>query len=437
DAFTAPHARVLLKSRGDDGQTYYELTHEALIEHWPTLRGWLQTEEEDDRFRATLDQDAEQWEKESLQQQDKPAEWSKLEPEHLRRGQLWRKTGQWLARHNVPLASRTSDYVERCRVFARVQRKRRVAIFLAAFMALALLLAGTWGWVGYSYSARLSIRKVVDHEGRPIPGHDISLYTGEVGSTGTELAKWRRWFLEPGITYWVKVKAKGYWERDIQLPILGLGEKYGLEAKLLSTNPADIDLPKMQLIESGCFTMGSSRDDQTAYSNEKPAHEVCVEKDFKIGSYEVTFEQYEWFTTATYRDLPSDDGWGQGKQPVINVDWGDARDYAAWLSKQTGKPYRLPTEAEWEYAAKSGSKGHTWSGTPDESALGNYAWYNKNSNGQTHPVGEKLPNGFGLYDMSGNAWEWVQDCWHDSFEDKGRPDDGAAWETGGDCGRRV
>lgn len=121
---------------------------------------------------------------------------------------------------------------------------------------------------------------------------------------------------------------------------------------------------------------------------------------------------------------------------MINVSWGEAVEFAEWLSKRTGKRYRRPTEAEWEYAARVGTKTR-WSFGDEEGDLGGYAWDWGNSGGMTHPVGEKDPNPWGLHDVYGNVLEWVRDCWHDSYE--GAPVDGLAWEEGegGDCGQRV
>jgi len=118
---------------------------------------------------------------------------------------------------------------------------------------------------------------------------------------------------------------------------------------------------------------------------------------------------------------------------VINVSWDDAQRYVAWLSKITGKPYRLLSEAEWEYAARAGATTR-YSFGDDEAMLDQYAWYSGNSINRVHPVGLKTPNAFGVFDMHGNVWEWVEDCYHDDYE--GAPVDGAAWRTG-DCGARV
>jgi formylglycine-generating enzyme required for sulfatase activity len=163
---------------------------------------------------------------------------------------------------------------------------------------------------------------------------------------------------------------------------------------------------------------------------------VVTIKPFSMAKYEVTFDQYKRFAIATKRPLPHDQDWGRGRRPVINVSWDDAKAYAIWLSQATGKRYRLPTESEWEYAARSVVKNRDdiWAGTSDESQLKDYAVYAAN---RTEPVGSKQPNALGLYDMSGNVWEWVEDCWHENYQ--GAPTDGSAWleAGGGDCGPRV
>lgn len=157
-------------------------------------------------------------------------------------------------------------------------------------------------------------------------------------------------------------------------------------------------------IPAGSFIMGDTS--ATANSDEKPLHSVSLDA-FRISSTEVTFAQYDAFCDSTHRKRASDYGWGRGNRPVIWVTYKDATDYCAWLAKQIGADtVRLPTEAEWEYAARGGAAVIKFAGTDDINQLANYAWFSGSS---TQPVASKLPNAFGLYDMSGNAWEWCLD----------------------------
>src|SRR5262249_18280775 len=128
--------------------------------------------------------------------------------------------------------------------------------------------------------------------------------------------------------------------------------------------------PEMVVIPAGTFQMGDN-----GHDSERPVHTVQINRPFAMGRYEVTFEEYDRFASATGFELPDDTGWGRGQRPVINVSWSDAVEYAKWLSAQTSKHYRLPTEAEWEFAARSGGKKERWAGTSREEELVEYAWY--------------------------------------------------------------
>jgi formylglycine-generating enzyme required for sulfatase activity len=148
----------------------------------------------------------------------------------------------------------------------------------------------------------------------------------------------------------------------------------------------------------------------------------------------VTFTEYDHFCDAMKREKPGDVGWGRGKRPVINVSWRDATLYCDWLAKETGQPYRLPSEAEWEYACRAGTTTRYAFGdaiTPKD------ANYSESKLGKTTEVGSYPPNAWGLYDMHGNVWEWVEDVWHESYE--GAPVDCAAWtdSEGKSSSRRV
>ncbi len=160
-------------------------------------------------------------------------------------------------------------------------------------------------------------------------------------------------------------------------------------------------------VKGGTFTMGASDDDEDASSEEKPAHEVTL-SDFYISKYEVTQEQWVEVMGSNPSNVKGD------SLPVERVGWNEVQRFITKLNEMTGKEYRLPTEAEWEYAARGGnkSKGYKYSGSDDVDEV---AWYSGNSGGTTHPIGMKLPNELGLYDMTGNVFEWCSD-WYGSYE---------------------
>jgi formylglycine-generating enzyme required for sulfatase activity len=197
--------------------------------------------------------------------------------------------------------------------------------------------------------------------------------------------------------------------------------------------------PEMVVIPAGSFRMGDVRgDDVQGDKDEVPVRTVTIQKPFAIGRYEVTFEEYDQFAMATNRKLTSDEGWGKGRQPAIYVKWDDAMKYAEWLSEKTGKRYRLPTEAEWEYAARAGTETIFWWGDQLKSGMANCKGCDTRWGGkQTSPVGSFPPNPFGLYDTAGNVGEWVEDCWHENYNNA--PTDGSAWleANGGHCLQRV
>ena len=174
-------------------------------------------------------------------------------------------------------------------------------------------------------------------------------------------------------------------------------------------------------IPGDTFMMGSPETEKERFESEGPLHEVRV-KDFYMGKYPVTNEEYGRFLEEN-PDIPEPKYWAdrafnQPKQPVVGVSWEDAAAYAGWAGLE------LPSESQWEYACRAKTRTRFYTGDLEED-LDRAGWYEKNSGGRHHPVGEKIPNGFGLYDMHGNVWEWVQDHWHGNYE--GAPDDGRSW----------
>lgn len=223
-------------------------------------------------------------------------------------------------------------------------------------------------------------------------------------------------------------KARGYIKSA-----LGTGEANPQRVSSLQTKiqQSAIDVPQMLNIQGGRFQMGdlSGAGDR----DEQPVRWVQM-KPFRLSKFEVTFAQYDVYVEQTGAKKPSDEGWGRGHRPVINVSHQDAKGYIRWLNAATGRRFRLPSEAEWEYAARAGSATqYAWGGAIGEGRANCDGCSNRQSFEQTTVVGRFAPNAWGLYDMHGNVWEWVEDRYHPSYN--GAPSDGRAWSSGGDASR--
>ncbi len=232
------------------------------------------------------------------------------------------------------------------------------------------------------------------------------------------------------------------------------------------------DCPEMVVVPSGSYEMGSPSHEDGRQDDEGPVHRVTIPEPFAVGVYEVTRGEWSRFVSSTGYSPGSScwtyeggewkertgrswrsPGFAQGDgHPVVCVSWGDAQSYVDWLSQETGAEYRLLSESEWEYAARGGTATSRFWGQTEvgqcrhangaDRALKNryrdWEWpVSSYDDGHVHtsPAGSFRPNDYGLYDVMGNAWEWVEDCWHDSYS--GAPSDSRAWTTGGDCARRV
>lgn len=237
-------------------------------------------------------------------------------------------------------------------------------------------------------------------------------------------------FVDPGA-----IAAGQYRWRTAMDPTVLTVEGRAKAATLGSDFKECANCPVMIVIPAGKFMMGSPENEADRNASEGPQHEVTIAKPFAVSKFEVTFE--EWDACVARAACPRvADSWGRGEMPVINVSWSLAKQYVAWLSQLTRKEYRLLTESEWEYAARAGANTrYSWG---DDPSMGN-----ANCNGcgsrwdsqQTAPVGSLRPNAWGLYDMHGNVWEWVEDSWHENYD--GAPTDGSAWLLGGDPSYRV
>ena len=229
----------------------------------------------------------------------------------------------------------------------------------------------------------------------------------------------------------------------------------GVETSGGQTGADCAECPQMVVIPAGSFEMGSPESEEGRYANEGPAHRVEIGEPLAVGVYEVTRDEYGafvsetghaggtscWVFTGSEWKEREGAGWRNpgysqtGREPVVCVNWEDAQAYVGWLSGKTGEWYRLLSEAEWEYAARGGSGTRYWWGDEIGSGRANCEgcgsrWDDK----QTAPVGSFRANGYGLYDVHGNVWEWMQDCWNDNYG--GAPTDGKVWKSG-DCSHRV
>jgi formylglycine-generating enzyme required for sulfatase activity len=282
-------------------------------------------------------------------------------------------------------------YVVASRKRARMSQRLWRSVLASTFTLMAAIILGLIGWINQDYL----------------------------------VAQWRWWTVT-----WPYARA------NVRPYVLSTAKEQALKSGDSFKECAQ-DCPEMVVVPAGSYTMGGPA------NIEQPQHTVTFAKSFAVSKYEMTFADWDACVSGGgcngYR--PSDLSWGRGEQPVINVDWHDAQQYAAWLSQVTGKTYRLLSESEYEYAARAGTTtAYPWG---DRIKLIGYAMANCNGcgsqwdNKRTAPVGSFPYNEFGLYEMVGNVWEWTEDCSHSNYN--GAPTDGSAWleDTGGDCSAHV
>jgi formylglycine-generating enzyme required for sulfatase activity len=366
--------RLVVRKGAADGGVV-EVAHEALFREWARLRSWLEPERARLEALRSLQVDAANWERSG-----KNADFL-----NHREGRL---AEAWTLSENAGFAkrliARDRDYLAACRVAEQTaHRARRRTLMLIGTLVLTLAGAGV-GW-------------------------------------------WKQDFL----------REQYYWRRILGPSVLTAEQEKEKVAKPGSDfKECATGCPTMVVVPGGTFVMGSPASEEHRYQDQGPQHEVTITKPFAVGKTEVTFAEWDACVAAGACTKASDGAWGRGNQPVINVSWDDAKQYVAWLSRITGKEYRLLTEAEWEYAARAGTTTtYSWG---DDSGKGNAncsGCGSKWDGEQTSPIGSFKANAFGLNDMHGNVFEWVEDFWHTSYE--GAPVDGTAWLKGGEASLRV
>jgi len=369
--------RLLVKS-GDS----VEVTHEAIFRGWPRFQRWLVPEREHLETLRGLESAAALWSR-----RDHDPEYLTHRGRRLAEARALTQVDNY--RVQLDRNSDARSYLEACGIAQR-RRNIRVAAGIAAVAMISLLIFSIPTllrmWAAKQESARLQRAVSWAEKYRP---------SSRVLSTPSEAAA-----LPPHSVF-----------RDCA------------------------DCPEMVIVPSGPFLMGSKETDAWYSIDEGPQHLVKVQA-FALGEFDVTFAQ--WDTCVSHggcqsRPLGYDHGWGRNRRPVLGVSWNDAQEYLQWLSGRAGVKYRLPSEAEWEYAARAGSEKSYWTGDSISTSQANFGHFLQ----KTEPVGSYPPNSFGLYDMAGNAWQWVEDCFHRTYN--GAPTDGTAWldSNSGDCSLRM
>jgi hypothetical protein len=345
----APLANALVEARLlTRGSGTLEVAHEALLRRAP-IAGWLEEEKDALKLRDDVLKEAREW-----------AEGGKHAEHLVRRGARLESALDLLDKPDFATAlAPAKDYFTASRRLEAAGRRKTRWALTAIFTLLLGIIAGLVAFINQGFLKE-------QYQWRVVMGP--SLLTAE---------QEREKVAKPGSDF--KECANG--------------------------------CPTMIVVPAGKFIMGSPETEEGRTKHEGPQHEVTIDKPFAVGKTDVTFAEWDICAAAGACLKVSDNGWGRDDRPVILVNWEDTKGYVTWLKRMTGKDYRLLSEAEWEYSARAGNRGR-WSFGDDDSQLGDYAWFNANSDGKTQPVGKKKPNAFGLYDMHGNVDHWVEDPWH-------------------------
>jgi formylglycine-generating enzyme required for sulfatase activity len=395
----------------EDGGIYAQVAHEAIFRRWDKLREWITQERDFLAWKSDLEGARRRWEGAPQRSQD----------DALLMGFALAQAQDLSSKRAEDLPTADLDFINqsvRRESKARIRARRAQVVI---YVLLVGIIVGLVGWINQSY-----IKQEMNWywTGKPFA---IAHVWPHILTSAAEQA------LKP---------VDRFRECEGEEKSASPRAPFARQAPFPRAAPPKDYCPEMVVVSAGSFVMGSSPTEGPMRSvREGPQHLVTIAKPFAVSKFEVTFE--EWDTCVAYGDCPdgvSDFGWGRGSRPVMNVSWYDAQGYVAWLSKMTGKLYRLLTEAEFEYAARAGAQ----TPFPWGDDIGNN---NANCKGcgsewdsiQTAPVGSFPVNAFGLHDMIGNVWEWVEDCYHSNYDEA--PTDGSAWNgsawSSGDCSRRM
>jgi formylglycine-generating enzyme required for sulfatase activity len=362
------------------GETTIEPAHEALLRQWGLLEGWLA---DDAGLLAVLEgvkRASRDWSENA-----KNAAWLAHATDRLLAAERLSERPDLAA--NLKPTDR--DYLATCRKAETAARGRTRRVRALIYMLFVGIIGGLIGWINQAYvKERVNWFMVM----RPYMVANVRPY---VLTPEAERA------LKPTDTFRECAK----------------------------------DCPAMIVVPPGEFVMGSPEQEKGRAKNEGPQHKVTIATPFAVSKFDVTFADWDACTSAGGCPQVGDSGFGRGTRPVTNVTWDDAQQYVAWFSKMTGQPYRLLSEAEWEYAARAGATTtYSWGdeiGDGNANCDGCGSQWDKR---EIAPVGSFKPNAFGLYDMTGNEWQWLEDCYHGDYN--GAPADGSAW-TSGDCSLRI
>jgi formylglycine-generating enzyme required for sulfatase activity len=386
-----PEWRLVVTSE-KDGKATAEVAHEILLKTWPTLKRWLEDEHEFLVWRGELEARREEYDRAGKAG-------ARQQRQALLMGLPLDTAKKWLEARRPDIEPRAQAFID-----TSLRADRAAARTRKGLGAVGVLMLSTIVFL-LGIILRDEIRNL--------------------------------WFEQTTLRAFIAANFGDHVLKPEAERRLKPGESFQECAK---------DCPKMVVIPPGEFWMGSRDSEGEAY--ERPRHKVKIDKPFAVGKFEVTWNDWEACVLMRGCDYAGDSGLGKDSRPLINVSWAQARLYVAWLSRMTRKPYRLLTEAEWEYAAR----GVTSADAPHPPyPWGDEASHEKANYGmdqccdgriegrdkwiRTAPVGEFPANAFGLHDMHGNVWEWVEDTWHDNY--RGAPVDGRAWIEGGDAYRRV